>query len=114
MAVSVRLAACRWQRNPKQKSSLLEVLDNDKVVMRKMISLQAVRKELHSICIPTNPACSGVQKFVYPFKQVGELQKFVYLKDKVDFKQVCGEQVTDYTCFYPQYYYSFGKKLVNS
>ncbi|GAA6096249.1 uncharacterized [Tachysurus ichikawai] len=37
-AVSVRLAACRWQRDPQQKSSLLEVLDNDKVAMKKIPS----------------------------------------------------------------------------
>lgn len=66
MAVSARLAACRWQRDPPQKSSPLEVLDSDKVVTRKMISLQAARKEPHSTRTPTNPVRGAVQKFVYP------------------------------------------------
>lgn len=75
MAVGVQLAACCWQRDPQQKSSLLEVLDNDKVVTRKMISLRAAIKEHHRTSIPRNPAYGGVQKFVHP-------------KDIIDFKQV--------------------------
>lgn len=75
VAVSVWLAARRWQQDSQQKSSLLEVLDNDKVVTRKMISLQVVRKEPHSVCVPTNPVHGGVQMFLHP-------------TDKIDFKYI--------------------------